>query len=439
MEQTEVLHEEQNSNNGIDSIGSDLDDLPLLQCGALLDDDDDCANEATNTTTDENENSIASNDKTTLQQQAKNKSRNSDTKNNNRYYRGTEKKPKWWRTIASQKGTKAQKASILRMLNNGYILTPQKFGSFYTPDQFLDIHEDDVNKTTTFDVWIEIGFGRGENILHQGIHESERQKQQIKTSNSDFDEKQQRKRVFLGAEIYQPGVGTLTNNMEKYMKSSSMSLLQDQNSNNENQSGVSVDCNDGDIPKENTNNPTNTNDKHNHSLPIRIYRGDGYKLLKSLPAASTTSTTTTKDDEKNSCYYNYKTIMVTFPDPFEKKSQEKWRIIQPFFIEQVERLFLSNISNDSNNNTYDVNNFSRKRNCGYFYLATDIQGFDIWTRGLFLKRQKEQKELSSSCVVWEEVIPCPSRTEWLPLISQYEQKGLNEGRQTYLQCWMLCY
>jgi len=83
---------------------------------------------------------------------------------------------------------------------------------------------------------------------------------------------------------------------------------------------------------------------------------------------------------------------------------------------------------------------SRKRNCGYFYLATDIQGFDVWTRGLFLKRQKEQKELSSSCpVVWEEVIPCPSRTEWLPLISQYEQKGLNEGRQTHLQCWMLCY
>ena len=36
---------------------------------------------------------------------------------------------------------------------------------------------------------------------------------------------------------------------------------------------------------------------------------------------------------------------------------------------------------------------------------------------------------------WEEVVPCPDRENWLPAVSYYEQKGLDEGRSTMLQCW----
>ena len=32
--------------------------------------------------------------------------------------------------------------------------------------------------------------------------------------------------------------------------------------------------------------------------------------------------------------------------------------------------------------------------------------------------------------------PCPDRSEWLPAVSRYERKGLEEGRSTKLSCWM---
>ena len=36
---------------------------------------------------------------------------------------------------------------------------------------------------------------------------------------------------------------------------------------------------------------------------------------------------------------------------------------------------------------------------------------------------------------WKEVTPTPDRSSWLPVVSYYEQKGIDEGRKTMLQCW----
>jgi len=38
-------------------------------------------------------------------------------------------------------------------------------------------------------------------------------------------------------------------------------------------------------------------------------------------------------------------------------------------------------------------------------------------------------------VAFRLVEPCPDRSEWLPAISRYEQKGWDEGRTTKLSCW----
>ena len=89
---------------------------------------------------------------------------------------------------------------------------------------------------------------------------------------------------------------------------------------------------------------------------------------------------------------------------------------------------------------------------GRVYIATDATCFNDWTRNIFNQEvaaaaatsnnndEKEEDQSNNTGATnthsnWKEVIPTPDRESWLPIISYYEQKGLDEGRHTMLQCW----
>jgi tRNA (guanine-N(7)-)-methyltransferase len=136
---------------------------------------------------------------------------------------------------------------------------------------------------------------------------------------------------------------------------------------------------------------------------IRILPGDGIKLLSHLPD-------------------NYlDAILITFPDPWPRDIHARWRVIQTETIHQMTRVLSAD---------------------GRVFIATDVECFDSWTREIFTKGNsneayKEVKLTKEVLRVWKEIIPCPAREEWLPVVSYYEQKGINEGRHTMLQCWKL--
>lgn len=121
---------------------------------------------------------------------------------------------------------------------------------------------------------------------------------------------------------------------------------------------------------------------------IRIYPGNGMKFLHSIPSSS------------------LKAILLTFPDPFPLESHAEFRIVQvstaPDFYRTLKR-------------------------DGRLYLATDHKRYFEWC----LNVMDQCEDLFSK------VTPVPDRKKWLPVISKYEQKGLDEGRQTHLACWQV--
>ena len=167
---------------------------------------------------------------------------------------------------------------------------------------------------------------------------------------------------------------------------------------------------------------------------IRIIPGDGIKLLSHLPT-------------------NYlDAILITFPDPWPKESQECWRVIQGEVVREMHRVLKT-----------DCGSGCDESSGGRVYIATDAECFDLWTREVFHKESFSSDSLNSDgaeenrrggkeddddndpksttgkqqqpSALWKEVVPCPDRKGWLPVASYYEQKGLDEGRCTMLQCW----
>jgi len=287
----------------------------------------------------------------------------------------TGKKPKWWKKIAGRRGTKAQRAAISRMTELGHVIP--KLSSYQHILNITELFATTTNTTALtekkllvpkeqeyqistqandkdYNVSLEIGFGSGDNLLTNAMMYPNRQ--------------------YIGAEIHQPGLGTVLSRMEKAIESSqywnqqtyhdatpfipsaSSSLLQ---------------------PYEN----------------VRIYPGDGIKLLRFLPRASL------------DCIY------LTFPDPWPKQNQ--FRVIQEETVREMGRVL--------------------KPGSGCFYLATDAICFDEWTRMIFLLvLNSNQRESDTE---WQEIVPCPDRRHWLPAVSKYEEKGVNERRETMIQCW----
>ena len=277
-----------------------------------------------------------------------------------------EKKPLWWRRQAGRRGTKAQRAALRRMEELGYVLEKKKYKPGVERYNLVDLFNarpkhgsvsDNVGKEEVLvsekEYWLEIGFGRGENILTNAqLHPD---------------------RCYIGADVHQPGACTVAGRMEegiklrKYWGGATMFSQK--------------------AKQEDGATGSTTNDR----LPydnVRIYCGDGIKFLNLIPAHSLSA------------------IILPFPDPFEQDHHEKFRVIQKDTLLTLERVL---------------------KKGGSFYLATDAIEFFEWCCGIFNTYGKERG--------WQEVVPCPDRTEWLPAISYYEQKGFDEGRSTHTRCW----
>jgi tRNA (guanine-N7-)-methyltransferase len=121
---------------------------------------------------------------------------------------------------------------------------------------------------------------------------------------------------------------------------------------------------------------------------IRVYPGNGIKFLHSIPSSS------------------LKAILLTFPDPFPLDSHAEFRIVQVSTVPDFYRAL---------------------KDGGRLCLATDHEGYFEWC----LNVMDQCRDLFSK------VTPVPDRQEWLPIISKYEQKSLDEGRRTHLACWQV--
>lgn len=129
------------------------------------------------------------------------------------------------------------------------------------------------------EIWIEIGFGGGENLLCLA---------------NQYPDK-----CFVGSDVHNASVGKfcriIHKALEKQQLWSGYKLFQDED---QNQEAKSHDCSEwGEICPDPYSN-------------LRIYGGDGIKLLWQIPASSVEA------------------ILITFPDPFDYIAEQQWRILQ---------------------------------------------------------------------------------------------------------------
>lgn len=260
-------------------------------------------------------------------------------------------KPKWWKTLAGRRGTKAQRRAIAAMAS--HVLESIPFGA--------SIDWENVFSSNKNEIWLEIGFGLGDNLLcNAQIHPEI---------------------AMVGADLHSPGVGTVLRRMQQGQQQGrywdEYSLYSQEkdpySEKSENDSAILR------MPPR-TNEPLYCN--------VRIYLGNGIKLLQSVPSRSLSA------------------VLLTFPDPWPSSSHSNHRFIQHSTAIDLHRVL---------------------RNGGRFYLATDHEGYFSWCQSVMEKCQD----------LFTPVVPVPDRFSWLPAISKYEQKGWDEGRKTILACWQV--
>jgi tRNA G46 methylase TrmB len=354
------------------------------------------------------------------------------------------KKPKWWIQQSRKPGRKIRQA--IYALQDEYCLIRPPYGerldwpSVFASSLLLllpagapDEDEDSPTTRTTppphptaaaappKEVWIEIGFGLGDNLLclaHRFPH-----------------------RYFLGSEVHQAGVGHVLQRIQTALATelpwSGYSLFDQCNNNNNNQKNNpdidDHDQNKGTIMNANQGSsataeePTSCSQTNGGGTTaaeepvvvvvlsydnLRIYRQDITKLLPYIPD------------------HTVQTILLTFPDPFPHGPE--WRLLQVDVLHELHRVLLL----DSG---------------GRLYLATDHADHYEWCR---LQIQEFNNNFSSSSnntsdddnnssvprttkqkALFDLVVPTPDRTTWLPVVSKYERKGWEEGRETLLACW----
>ena len=235
------------------------------------------------------------------------------------------------------------------------------------------------------EIWLEIGFGNGDNILAN----SKQYKDDV---------------LFIGCEIHQPGVGAVLRQMEMEIYGKN---------------------DDDNLDRAEIIQPTSFQASSSYYQNIRIVPCDGIKLLSHLPN-------------------NYiDKILVTFPDPWPNECHVQWRVIQREVLREMHRVL---------------------KCCGggRVYVATDDECFYDWARMIFHQESMscddaaidgenrdgtnkkdhgattQDDDQSTIECRWKEIVPTPERASWLPVVSHYEQKGLDEGRCTMLQCWEKC-
>ena len=319
--------------------------------------------------------------------------------------------------------------------------------NYYLSNESADYNTNPLPPQSYKQKWLEIGFGSGDNIL----------------ANS----KNNPSTLFMGSEIHQPGIGTVLRRMETEVgvdknleenKAGTKTTIKESDAVEKTQSpecdvieDVSLsalnirDNSIDDIPSL----PQNLEQTHVPYQNVRILPGDGIKLLSHLPS-------------------NYlDAILITFPDPWPGNYYVQWRVIQKEMLNEMRRVLKTSCRKNgtANNSEEGKAGCNCDNSCyGRAFIATDAECFDSWTRQIFSQESCSKATGNESLVtatddnacvkgaadsttttkdrissmVWKEVLPCPDRNEWLPIVSYYEQKGMDEGRHTMLQCWQVC-
>jgi tRNA G46 methylase TrmB len=276
--------------------------------------------------------------------------------NNNPPYNA--RKPKWWKQISGNP-TKAQQLATKEILET-HRLPRVPYGSF--------IRFDDLFPASCDNIWLEVGFGRGENLLALSFNKNI---------------------ACIGAEISLPGIGILCRRMQQGIrrKSSWTGCIK-----------YSRECDpysaDSLAPTQTLVHESSITDQEDSVYDnVRIYPGDGVKLLPYIQSSSLAA------------------VLATFPDPFSQDQYKEFRLIQIHTLVEIHRVLNK-----------------KKPSSGRFFLATDNEAYYDWSHSTM-------DQLNSEMPRFRLLEPCPDRSEWLPAISRYEQKGWDEGRRTRLSCW----
>lgn len=182
------------------------------------------------------------------------------------------RKPRWWRQ-KSHRPSKAQKRAMQEMME--YQLIPPGYGQVLNWEQ--------VFHKVPREIWLEIGFGDGDNLLRLA--------------------EQYPEYSFVGAEVHQPAVGKVMRRMQEGIAAGSYWSEYTLYS-----SSIDPFADGGETTSEapTSSLPPTTSRPYSN---LRIRRGDAIKLLPSLPVHSVSN------------------ILITNPDPFPK-AQQQWRILQ---------------------------------------------------------------------------------------------------------------
>jgi len=307
------------------------------------------------------------------------------------------RKPRWWKTI-SGKPTKSQKRAM--HATSAWRLPKVSYGEFLDWDNIFPTTsaEEQHGANNSNEIWLEIGFGNGDNLLALAEHFPERN--------------------FVGAEVHNPGIGKVCQRLQQALQTNrywnGYELFNEESANRKSshaEQSMESYNKESDVNKDHIDDPE-TNPGAN-SLPLevcspsnstlysnlRIHGGDGVKLLPYIPSNSLTA------------------VLVTFPDPFPKDNSQQFRVLQMHTLQEIHRILCPGV--------------------GRLFLATDHDGHYAWchetvervNRGVGdANKEQDQAPLF-------EAVEIPNRADWLPVISKYEQKGWNEGRQTHLSCW----
>jgi tRNA (guanine-N7-)-methyltransferase len=201
------------------------------------------------------------------------------------------RKPNWWKNL-SGKASKGQRLAMAAMMD--YRLDRPAFGETINWDAAFP-NNSTTSTSQQADVWLELGFGGGENLLALA--------------------QQYPKVRFVGAEVHQKGLGKIYSRMHQgvqrkrfwtgYTKFSAEVHLDP--------SKLEVDPPEMSFCDEETIDPYSN---------LRVYSGDGVLLLPYLATGSVSA------------------ILVTFPDPFAKERYKAYRLIQTTNLLEMHRVLL---------------------------------------------------------------------------------------------------
>lgn len=260
------------------------------------------------------------------------------------------RKPKWWLQQRNRRGTKGQRRVMTKMKH--YIIPPPLYG------ETLDWNET-FDSCRYKDIWLELGFGLGDNLLRNAqVHPD---------------------KGMVGAEVHPPGTAHVLKIIQKaqqegrYWDGYSLCFTKTDDLAHE----YSIEASE----------PISTTADNIYSN-VRVYRGNGMKLVNSIPTCSVSA------------------ILIAFPDPFPKQGHEEFRLLQRATATDFYRALRAE---------------------GRIYLATDHEEHFEWCSYV----------MSQCRDLFILVTPVPDRSTWLPVISKYEQKGLEEGREAHMACWQV--